>query len=232
MTTATAAPKFRPFEFGVTRATLREAGGNRYLSADQPLGDYAHRMTDKLVHWATQTPDRTLFARRDPALGGDWRHISFVQALEAARSIGQALLDRGLSADQPLAIVDVDPHRLHHADRQARPGVEAIEMRLRPAPHAEPARNPPPQRVEQGERPVAEQRPVANADDPRLGIGIEPEVVGHRPVPQPAFDEQREVIAPAGPSESLASLGGDRKGNVQPRLITHARRHFAAARAA
>ena len=113
MTTATAAPKFRPFEFGVTRATLREAGGNRYLSADQPLGDYAHRMTDKLVHWATQTPDRTLFARRDPALGGDWRHISFVQALEAARSIGQALLDRGLSADRPLAILS--ENSLEHA---------------------------------------------------------------------------------------------------------------------
>jgi feruloyl-CoA synthase len=112
MTTA-AAPKFRPFEFGVTRATLREAGGNRYLNAEQPLGDYAHRMTDKLIHWANTTPDRTVFARRDPALGGDWRHISFAQALDAARSIGQALLDRGLSADRPLAILS--ENSLEHA---------------------------------------------------------------------------------------------------------------------
>ena len=106
-------PKFRPFTFGVTRATLSEVGGNQYLSADQPLGDYAHRMTDKLVYWAAKTPDRPLFARRDPALGGDWRTITFAQALDAARRIGQALLDRGLNADRPLAILS--ENSLEHA---------------------------------------------------------------------------------------------------------------------
>ena len=50
--------KYRPFTFGVTRATLRESGGNQYLAADQALGPYAHRMTDKLVYWAAKTPDR------------------------------------------------------------------------------------------------------------------------------------------------------------------------------
>ena len=108
-----ASPKFRDFQFGVTRATLREAGANKYLMAEQPLGGYAHRMTDKLIHWANTTPDRTLYARRDPALGGDWRRISFAQALDAARSIGQALLDRGLSADRPLAILS--ENSLEHA---------------------------------------------------------------------------------------------------------------------
>ena len=97
--------KYRPFTFGVTRATLRESGGNQYLAADQALGPYAHRMTDKLVYWAAKTPDRPVYARRDPALGGNWRHITFAQALDAARRIGQALLDRGLSAERPLAIL-------------------------------------------------------------------------------------------------------------------------------
>ena len=111
--TATLPAKFRPFEFGVTRAVRSDAGGNVYLQAGQPLQAYAHRMTDRLVHWATVTPERTLYARRDPALGGQWRHVTFSQALDAARRIGQALLDRGLSAGRPLAILS--ENSLEHA---------------------------------------------------------------------------------------------------------------------
>ena len=81
----TAAAKFRPFEFGVTRAKVRDANGNTYLNADQDLGPYAHRMTDRLLHWASVAPERTLYARRDPALGDAWRHITFAQALASAR---------------------------------------------------------------------------------------------------------------------------------------------------
>ncbi len=105
--------KFRPFEFGVTRAKVRDADGNTYLDSDQDLSPYAHRMTDMLVHWAAAAPDRTLYARRDPALGGEWRHITFAQALASARSIGQALLDRGLNAHRPLAILS--ENSLEHA---------------------------------------------------------------------------------------------------------------------
>jgi feruloyl-CoA synthase len=105
--------KFRPFEFGVTRAKVRDANGNTYLDADQDLGDYAHRMTDLLVHWANTAPGRTLYARRDPAQGDAWQHITFAQALASARSIGQALLDRGLNADRPLAILS--ENSLEHA---------------------------------------------------------------------------------------------------------------------
>ena len=106
-------PKFRAFTFGVTRAVTRSEGGNTYLHADQALAPYAHRMTDKLVHWASVAPDRSVYARRDPALNGDWQHLTFKQALEAARSIGQALLDRGLSAERPLAILS--ENSLEHA---------------------------------------------------------------------------------------------------------------------
>ncbi len=104
---------FRPFTFGVTRAQVRDAGGTTYLNAEQPLQPYAHRMTDRLVHWARVAPDRAVYARRDAALGGDWKHLSFRQALDAARSIGQALLDRGLNAERPLAILS--ENSLEHA---------------------------------------------------------------------------------------------------------------------
>ena len=106
-------PTFRPFEFGVTRAVHRANSAGSYLQAEQALKPYARRMTDRLVHWANTTPDRTLFARRDPTLGSEWQHLTFAQALAGARSIGQALLERGLNAERPLAILS--ENSLEHA---------------------------------------------------------------------------------------------------------------------
>jgi len=104
-----AAPRYRHVEFGITRATLHEgAPGVQYLEAEVPLAPYAHRMTDRLLHWAATTPERTYVARRRrnaDGSTGDWIHVSYAQALQHARSIGQALLARGLSAERPVAIL-------------------------------------------------------------------------------------------------------------------------------
>jgi feruloyl-CoA synthase len=109
--------KYRPMTFGVTRATLRDGGpGVHYLRADTPLAPYAERLTDRLVHWAKVRPDHTLFARRTKnadGSSGEWRHISFAQALDAARRIGQGLLNRGLSAERPVLILSEND--LEHA---------------------------------------------------------------------------------------------------------------------
>jgi feruloyl-CoA synthase len=95
--------------FGVTRAVLREGThGVHYLRAEQPLEGYAQRMTDRLVHWAETTPDRVFIARRVRNVDGstgDWQKITYREALETARSVGQALLDRGLGPERPVAIL-------------------------------------------------------------------------------------------------------------------------------
>ena len=110
-------PKFRPLKFGVTRVNMREGtSGVRYMLADQPLEDFATRMTDRLVHWATTKPDATMLAKRikhaDGSLG-DWRHISYAQAWQSARAIAQALIDRGLNAERPVVIMSEND--LEHA---------------------------------------------------------------------------------------------------------------------
>jgi feruloyl-CoA synthase len=116
-TSQAGAPRYRPLSFGVTRVVLHEGEqGARYLTAEQPLQAYATRMADQLLHWARTAPERSFMARRvQQADGstGDWRHISYAQALQAARSIGQALLDRGLSAQRPVAILS--ENSLEHA---------------------------------------------------------------------------------------------------------------------
>jgi feruloyl-CoA synthase len=110
-------PTYRPLKFGVTRVTLREGRpGVRYLQADQALSEHALRITDRLVHWAQTAPQRSFMARRvrhADGSTGDWRHISYREALASARNIGQALLDRGLSAERPVVILSEND--LEHA---------------------------------------------------------------------------------------------------------------------
>ena len=102
------AAQYRPLTFGVTQATLRDGDtGVHYLVADQALAPHPDRLTDRLVHWAQVRPQQTLFARRGrnaDGSSGDWQHISFAQALDAARRIGQGLINRGLSAERPVLI--------------------------------------------------------------------------------------------------------------------------------
>ena len=110
-------PKFRPLTFGVTRVTTRgAAGGVQYLAAEQPLAAFDARMSDRLARWARTTPDATFIAQRVRAADGrlgDWRHVSYAEALAAARRIGQALLARGLSAERPVMILS--ENGLEHA---------------------------------------------------------------------------------------------------------------------
>ena len=109
MPVSTAAPRYRPLKFPVDRVTLREgAGGVRYMKAEQALEDHAHRLTDRLLHWAATAPDRTFMARRAKnadGTTGDWRHVTYREALDKARRIGQALIDRKLDAERPVAIL-------------------------------------------------------------------------------------------------------------------------------
>ena len=105
----TTTPRYRPLDFGITQGVLREgAPGVRYLEAAVPLGDHGLRMTDRLLHWARVAPDRTFIARRARQADGstgDWVHVTYGEALKSARAIAQALLDRGLSVDRPVAIL-------------------------------------------------------------------------------------------------------------------------------
>ena len=104
-----APPRYRPLTFGVTRVAVREtADGTQYLAADQALDAFSPRMSDRLMHWAREAPQRTFIAQRARGADGktgDWRHVTYAQALDAARRIGQALLNRGLSPERPVVVL-------------------------------------------------------------------------------------------------------------------------------
>ena len=77
--------------------------GTILMRSPEPLDAYPDRLTERLLHWAEKAPDRTFMAQR--TADGSWRRLSYADLLRNVRSIGQALLDRDLSAERPLAIL-------------------------------------------------------------------------------------------------------------------------------
>jgi feruloyl-CoA synthase len=90
---------FAPAAVDVT--ALREGG--YLLRSPQPLGPFSRCVGEWLEHWARESPERNFLAERAP--DGQWRRVSYAQALGAARAIGQALLDRKLGVERPVAIL-------------------------------------------------------------------------------------------------------------------------------
>jgi feruloyl-CoA synthase len=80
----------------------KRADGSMVLRSPQKLGPQARCITEWLVRWALETPERVFLAERK---GEGWRKVSYLEAYGAARRIGQALLDQGLGQERPVAIL-------------------------------------------------------------------------------------------------------------------------------
>ena len=80
----------------------RRNDGTLLLRSPQKLARYPRAVGEWLAHWAGAAPQRTFLAERD---GEGWRRLSYAEALDAARRVGQSLLERGLDAEHPVAIL-------------------------------------------------------------------------------------------------------------------------------
>src|SRR5688572_23182071 len=89
--------------FAPAQAELEQrADGSMLLRSPQKLGPYARCVTEWLVEWSDRAPSRDFLAERK---GEGWRRLSYREAYGAVRRIGQALLERGLGARSPVAIL-------------------------------------------------------------------------------------------------------------------------------
>ena len=96
---------------GVRKVRMRTSGasmralpeGVLLITPDEALRSYPKVLTDRLMHWAEVSPQKVCIAKR----GADdqWRCLTYSQVWESVRSIGQALLDRGLSVERPVALL-------------------------------------------------------------------------------------------------------------------------------
>ena len=80
----------------------KRSDGSMLLRSPQKLAPYSRCVTEWLVQWSDRAPTRTLLAERR---GEAWNSVSYRDAYGAVRRIGQALLERGLGAHQPVAIL-------------------------------------------------------------------------------------------------------------------------------
>jgi feruloyl-CoA synthase len=80
----------------------KRSDGSMLLRSPQSLGPYPRCITEWLMQWSDRAPERLFLAERK---GEGWRKVSYREAYGAVRRIGQALLDRGLGADRPVAIL-------------------------------------------------------------------------------------------------------------------------------
>ena len=99
------APRYRDARIGACESASMEkrADGSIVLRSQVPLGAFPDTLTRCLDHWATAAPDRTFVAKRRD--GGEWERVTFAQMHQRARSVGSALVERGLSAERPVAIL-------------------------------------------------------------------------------------------------------------------------------
>ena len=97
-------PRYRSLNFGIKGVKVEQKdGGIVHVKVQQELERYPVRLIDKFKHWAAVAPDRTYMAKRDAA--GVWQHISYSQALQYAKHIGQGLINLGLSVERPVLIL-------------------------------------------------------------------------------------------------------------------------------
>ena len=90
--------KFAPARVAVEK----RADGATIVRSPQKLGPYARCVTEWLSDWSNRTPDHFFLCERKPR---GWRKLTYREAYGAARRIGQALLERNLDAERPVAIL-------------------------------------------------------------------------------------------------------------------------------
>ena len=83
----------------ITRTIM--ADGTLRLASSEPLGHFGANVVGWVRQWAAVDPD---VCSRPNGHRGPWTSLTYGRSL-AIESIGQALLDRGLSKDHPLLIL-------------------------------------------------------------------------------------------------------------------------------
>jgi len=76
--------------------------GSTLLRSPQKLGSYARCVTEWLVNWSDRAPERIFLAERKE---NSWRKLTYRETYGAVRRIAQALLDRRLGPERPVAIL-------------------------------------------------------------------------------------------------------------------------------
>ncbi len=102
-------PPFRPLpQKAPDIAVRRMPDGTVYIDSNHKLGAMHRSIAHLFQERAQKHPERNFIGERMPLPGGgtgDWRFITYGEALTRAHAIAQALLSRGMNADTPLMVL-------------------------------------------------------------------------------------------------------------------------------
>ncbi len=74
----------RPVRLGPRDILIdRKSDGTIYIRSPHQLDAYPDKLTERLVHWATRTPERVFMADR---VDGDWRNTTYADTLARIRA--------------------------------------------------------------------------------------------------------------------------------------------------
>jgi feruloyl-CoA synthase len=74
-----------------------------YLKSSTELESRPFRMTERLIHWAKNTPDTIFLGQRNEY--NNWETINYKETYEKVRSIAQFLINQGVTPETPVAIL-------------------------------------------------------------------------------------------------------------------------------
>ena len=93
--------KIRVMEPDIEQTQLGD--GAIHLKSTVSLLSRPHRMTDRLLHWAKETPDKVFIGQKNEQ--GQWDTLTYRETLEKVESLAKFLLDSKVDVDHPLAIL-------------------------------------------------------------------------------------------------------------------------------
>jgi feruloyl-CoA synthase len=95
---------FRPIDFARPDISCeRRPDGSQILRSRQPLGAHESSLAGLFRAAMAAAPARVFLAERDEK--GSWRKITYAEARSSVDALAQALLDRKLSAEQPVMML-------------------------------------------------------------------------------------------------------------------------------
>ncbi|HEX8358263.1 MAG TPA: feruloyl-CoA synthase [Segetibacter sp.] len=77
--------------------------GSMILHSVIPLEAHPYRLTERLQYWATEKPDTVFIGRKNKS--GAWDTLTYSETFAKVQSIAQALLNKNVSPQKPIAIL-------------------------------------------------------------------------------------------------------------------------------
>ena len=79
------------------------ADGSILMHSTIPLEPFPYRLTERLKHWATATPEKIFIGRKNAS--GQWETLTYAETFAKVQRIAHALLNKKVSVERPLAIL-------------------------------------------------------------------------------------------------------------------------------